>query len=233
MLIVEDPPIQLIYEDNHLLVVSKPGNLLTQPSGTEQRSLEGCLKSWLKQKYVKPGNVFLHAVHRIDKSVSGIVVFAKTSKALSRLTESIRSKKTKKIYLALVEGKLKDETGTLSHYLAHDDFKARVTNAKEGKLSILHYKVIERRDQNSLVEIELETGRYHQIRAQFAAIGCPIVGDIKYGSQQQFIPGCIALHHSLLEIEHPITKEKLNFSSCIKFDNQLKSFFNKNFKEEI
>ncbi len=206
----------VIAEDGHLLVLNKPAGLLTQPSGTEQPSLEAQAKQWIKERDHKPGNVYLHAVHRIDKPVSGIVLFAKTSKALSRLQETMRSKKSRKIYLAMIEGSLPASEGILENYLVHDDFCAKVVHSKhpEAKLARLSYRVLKKTDSLSWVEIELETGRYHQIRIQFSHIGCPIVGDHKYGSRQHLPnPEAIALHHQRLEIEHPISHEMVTFEA--------------------
>ncbi len=214
----KDPRLVVIFEDTHLLVLDKPPGLLTQPSGTDGESLEQIAKEWLKEKYQKPGNVFLEAVHRIDKRVSGIVVFAKTSKALARLNACMRERQTKKIYEASVEGIPEIEEMVLVHYLVHEDFKSTVSthknpNAKEARLN---YKVISRSDQFSRLEIELETGRYHQIRVQLAAIGCPIRGDFKYGAKSGFDnenPDVIALHSRLLGISHPISKMFMVFES--------------------
>lgn len=209
--------IDLIFEDNHQLVLNKPAGLLTQPSGTDQESLEFFAKSWLKQKYSKQGNVFLEAVHRIDKPVSGIVLFAKTSKALSRLHEALREGKTEKTYLAIVEGNVLRESAILEHFLVHDDFHASISNQKNpaAKKAILEYRVIKRMsDGKSLLEIKLITGRYHQIRVQLAAIGHPIWGDERYGSCHRLAVGnSIALHHSLFCIPHPITGEKQTFEA--------------------
>lgn len=206
--------IELIFEDQHLFVLNKPTGLLTQPSGTQQENLEDQAKAWIKEHHQKPGNVFLHAVHRLDKSVSGVVLFAKTSKALARLNQSIRSKLTKKIYIALVEGALPKSEGILEHYLIHDDFKATVATQQhpEAKLARLKYRVLGHKDNLSQIEIELETGRYHQIRAQFAALGCPIAGDRKYGSRvPPYSEGAIALHHHQLMIPHPISQSLMEF----------------------
>ncbi|MBA3958279.1 MAG: RNA pseudouridine synthase [Parachlamydiaceae bacterium] len=207
--------VSILFEDNHQVVVNKPAGLLTQPSGTNQDSLEAQVKQWIKEHYNKPGNVFLEAVHRIDKPVSGIVLFARTSKGLSRLQESMREKKSKKIYLALIEGVLGNPNGTLEHYLVHDDFQARIAPKTDSaaKLARLHYRVLKQAGQCCLVEIELETGRYHQIRVQFAAIGHPIRGDVKYGSRFAESEEHIFLHHSRLQIPHPITGELQQFEA--------------------
>lgn len=207
----------VIFEDNHLFVVNKPAGLLTQPSGTAAKNLEDQAKKWLKDKYRKPGNVFLEAVHRLDKPVSGIVVFAKTSKALSRINAFMRNKALKKVYYALVEGVLDRSEGFLEHYLTHDDFQARVAteNTPGAKLARLSYMVLRKDASQSLLEIELDTGRYHQIRAQLSAIGHPIIGDVKYGSKSRIsgLEEVIALHHKYLEMPHPITQEIMLFKA--------------------
>lgn len=193
--------ITVIYCDNHLLAVEKPAGIPTQPE------LEERAKAWVKKKFEKPGKVFLEPIHRLDKPVSGLVLFARTSKALSRLQALMRERKIKKTYLGLVVGNLTAAEGTLTHNLVHDEFRARVS--KEGKEAILHYRVLTSRGSSHLVEIELETGRYHQIRAQFAAIGCPIVGDKKYGSRQEFSEAGIALQHRKMEFVHPVTQARM------------------------
>lgn len=200
--------IELIFEDNHQLVLNKPAGLLTQPSGTDQESLEALAKDWLKRKYSKPGNVFLEAVHRIDRPVSGIVLFAKTSKGLSRLQAVLRDKKTEKTYLAIVEGTLTNKHAVLEHFIVHDDFHASISdqNNPAAKKAILEYKVLKEIAGGTLLEIKLHTGRYHQIRVQLSAIGHPIWGDEKYGSHHTLnLPGVIALHHVTFSLPHPIT----------------------------
>lgn len=210
-----NPDFSIIYEDNHIIVVNKPAGLLTQPAEAVQDSLELRVKAMLKEKYQKPGNVFLGVVHRLDKPASGIVILAKTSKALSRLNEAIKSKLFKKTYHALVEGIPHSLEGTLEHYLFHDDYQAIICSQKRAnaKKAILHYKVLKKNPEKSLVEIDLETGRYHQIRAQFSEIGHPIIGDAKYGSRLYFREGTIALHHLRLQIQHPVTKEEMTFEA--------------------
>lgn len=202
--------LQPIYCDNHLLILNKPSGVATQP----EFHLEA--KEWVKATFAKPGAVFLEPIHRLDKPVSGIVVFARTSKALSRLNEALRLRKIRKFYLAIVEGEMAAE-GTLTHYLVHGDFEAHVVGSEDprGKKALLHYKREEVKHNRSLIEVELETGRYHQIRAQFGAIGSPIWGDSKYGSQVK--KESIALHHHRLLLEHPTTKEQLVFESPAPF----------------
>ncbi|CUI17735.1 RNA pseudouridylate synthase family protein [Candidatus Protochlamydia naegleriophila] len=210
-------PFSIVFEDNHLFVLNKPAGLLTQPSGTEQDSLEQQAKAWLKEAYQKPGNVFLEAVHRLDKPVSGLVVFGKTSKALSRLNTAIRAKQTKKFYYAWVDRPPPSLAGMLENFLIHDDFHAQVVSSShpKGKLARLSYRLVESRGAGALLEIDLETGRYHQIRVQLATIGCPIRGDHRYGSQQAFEPHAIALHHGCLQIPHPITQELCTFEALL------------------
>lgn len=199
--------LEVLYEDNHLLVLNKPNTLATQPSLHHTDSLEGQAKAWIKEKYAKPGNVYLHAIHRIDAPVSGVVVFAKTSKALSRLQEEMRSRKTYKRYLAWVEGVGLKKEAILKHRMLHGEHRAVEGGEKEAELS---YKVLKEFKGLSLVEILLVTGRYHQIRAQFSWTGHPIVGDTKYGSRIAWPKG-IALHHREFCVDHPITREGLRF----------------------
>lgn len=205
---------EVLYVDNHILVVNKPAGLATQPCPTSSESLELLCKNWIKQKFQKPGNVFLHALHRLDKPVAGIVLFARTSKALSRLNEAMREKKMQKMYAATVEGNLQPLQGTLEHFLVHGDHIAHLAAASTpgAKRAILHYTVKECQAARSLVEISLETGRYHQIRAQMAAVGHPVVGDRKYGSFIAAPAGTIALRHVRFSFPHPISQEQLLFS---------------------
>lgn len=209
--------LDIIFEDNHLLVVNKPAGILTQPSGTEQASLENYAKEFIKHKYQKAGNVFLSAIHRLDKPVSGIVLFGKTSKAVQRLNAAMREKKSKKIYLCIVSGNLNEKQGILEHHLSHESYHAQIVEAsnEEGKLSRLQYKVLKENSMFSLIQIELETGRYHQIRIQLSTIGHPILGDKKYRSQVNYRPEEIALHHWKLTIPHPVTSELKTFVSDV------------------
>lgn len=205
----------IIFEDNHLLVLNKKAGLLTQEDSTGQESLEQIGKEWIKQRDQKKGNVFLHAIHRLDKPVSGLVLFAKTSKALSRLNEQLRNDKTEKIYLAYVEGTDLPDEGELTHYLIHADHRAELTQKSDpkGKKACLSFSVLTRGSRTSLVKIKLITGRYHQIRLQFSAMQHPIVGDKKYGSTINYLDNAIALHHTSFSIFHPITGVSMTFES--------------------
>lgn len=213
------PPCDILYEDNHIIVAVKPAGLLTQPTSLESNSLELLLKQYLKEKYQKPGEAFLGIVHRLDRPVSGIVLFAKTSKALARLNAAMRERAIHKTYDAIVDGCPPHLQGTLEHYLVHDDFFAKVSTPsdKEAKHAKLDYAVVESITKNSRpfsrLKIVLHTGRYHQIRAQLAFIGCPIFGDVKYGSSNSLGSHQIALHHGHLAMHHPVTKERMEFTA--------------------
>ncbi|MBS3904926.1 MAG: RluA family pseudouridine synthase [Simkania sp.] len=204
----------VLYCDNHLLVVDKPPMLVTQPTEGHRTSLEEWAKQWIKQKFNKPGAVFLHAIHRLDKEVSGIVLFARTSKALSRLNESMRKGDIRKTYLAIVEGTLPATEGVLENELEHVGHRALIRKNVKSKKAILHYEVIEKKGDKALLRIELETGRYHQIRAQLSHIGCPIVGDKKYGSKCSSREPGVALCHAQIFFTHPISNKKMRIESC-------------------
>jgi len=210
---MKEEKIKVVYLDNHLLIALKPAGLLTQPNDVENvASLEDEVKEYLKEKFQKPGKVFLHAVQRLDKSVSGLVLFARTSKALSRLNAQMRNKAVKKQYVALVEGHLTQKEGCLENFLLHASHRAEVTmkkNHPQAKKAILNFKVVKTEKDQSLLEIKLLTGRYHQIRAQLAHLGHPIVGDAKYGSKTTL--SAIKLHACQLDFVHPVTKASLSF----------------------
>lgn len=209
----KDLSLDIIYLDNHLLVVEKPGGVLTQPDDSENLSLEEMAKEFLKKKFLKEGNVFLHAIHRLDKEASGLVLFARSSKALSRLNEQMRDHQIKKKYKAIVEGFLKNKQGILTNYLIHKSHRAEVCskNIPEAKEAKLLYEVTEEFKNFSLLSIDLVTGRYHQIRTQLSFLGHPIVGDKKYGSKIE--KKRIALQCFSLEFSHPVSKEKVVFES--------------------
>lgn len=200
---------KIIYEDNHLLVVEKPINIPVCEDESKDLDLLSMLKQYIKQKYNKKGNVYLGLVHRLDRPVGGIMVFAKTSKSASRLSEQIRNKQFKKTYFAVVEGIL-PKKGTLTDKLEKDNKTNTTKISKTGKEAILNYEVIEQNEQYSLVKIELKTGRSHQIRVQFASRNNPLYGDQKYNKNAK-IGQQIALFAQSLTFIHPTTKEELNF----------------------
>jgi len=202
------PDVEVIYEDNHLFGLNKPPGLLTQPTRGCSDSLEERAAGWIKASRGKPGKVFIHAVHRLDRVASGIALFALTDKALSRMNEQMRNRLITRIYHAVVIGRLPLEQGTLTDYLKHSRLKSLVVteNSPGARKSVLEYRVLGRRDKLTLVEIILETGRYHQIRAQLSAAGCPILGDALYGSRERYEGGGIALHHRHMEFIHPVKK---------------------------
>jgi len=197
----------ILYEDNHVIAINKPAGLLTQPSGTDRQSAEEMIKAYIKESCDKKGAVFLEAVHRLDFATSGVCLFARTSKALSRLVKAVREKCCRKIYWALIEGTL-PEKGELVCHLQHGDRRAFVVE-EGGKEAILRYHML----RQSLVEVELVTGRFHQIRAQLANEGCPIVGDAKYGSEITLPKGAIALHSKQITFPHPIGGEEMTIEA--------------------
>lgn len=195
----------ILYCDNHLLVLDKPAGWLTQPNQSEEESLEAYGKRFLKKRYEKPGAVFLEAVHRLDRPASGIVLFARTSKALSRLQEAQRARKLRKHYLALVEGVPQGEEAVWEDYVVHEAHHARVDPS--GKLSRLSWRLLYQGDGYALLSIELYTGRYHQIRVQCAHRGYPLLGDTKYGARgEEKTP---FLHHESLAFPHPVSTEEI------------------------
>ncbi|MDD5980222.1 MAG: RluA family pseudouridine synthase [bacterium] len=201
--------LNILYEDNHLIVVEKPFNVLSQADDTKDIDMLTIVKNYLKEKYNKPGNVYLGLVHRLDRPTGGIMVFAKTSKAASRLSKDIRENKFTKKYLAVVHGKLKEPKGVLENYLLkNSDNTSIVTDEKHGKYAKLSYEMLDYKNNLTLVSITLETGRHHQIRVQFANIKNPLYGDQRYGSNDK---KQLALYAYYLSFNHPVTKEKLEF----------------------
>lgn len=207
----ELPKINILYEDNHLLVVEKPVYMPVCEDESHDLDLLSVLKNYLKEKYQKPGNVYLGLVHRLDRPVGGVMVFARTSKAASRLSKEIVNHELEKVYLAVVEGEVL-ESGEMFDYLVKDQKKNQsyVTDKQHGKEARLHYKRLGYRNGFSLVEIHLETGRSHQIRVQFSSRGFPLVGDAKYNPHHDGKTS-IALFAKKLSFYHPVTKEKLSF----------------------
>lgn len=211
--------IDVLHEDNHLLIVNKPIGVLVQGDSTGDEPLVEIGKKYIKQQYQKPGAVFLGVVHRLDRPVSGVVVFARTSKSLARMNAQFRDKKTKKTYWAVVNNAPQAKSGRLVHWLVKDEKKNKTTAySKEnvqGKRAELDYKVIGHQGPYYLLQVNPITGRGHQIRVQLSSMGCPIVGDVKYGSSAPNEDLSICLHAKMLEFIHPVTKELL----CIEADS--------------
>ena len=204
---------QIVFEDNHLLIINKNVGQLVQGDKTGDASLLDLIKDFIKKRDQKPGNVFLGLVHRIDRPTSGLVIYAKTSKALTRLTQMVKNREIKKTYWAVVAKEIIPQSQRLVHYLLKNEKTNKSTvfikpteNAKE---AALNYKILKSLDNFQLLEIDLETGRHHQIRAQLSKIGVPIKGDLKYGSSRSNPDGGIHLHARRLEFIHPVTKENL------------------------
>lgn len=209
-------PLTVLYEDNHCLAVVKPAGMLIAGDRTGDESLLDLAKAYIGEKYQKPGAVFLGLVHRLDRPVSGVVLFARTSKAAGRLFEQFQKRTVEKRYQAVVEGRISPPEGTLVDWLIKDEEQnlvSRVAPETPGsREAILKYRTLKTGSKNSLVEIDLQTGRSHQIRVQLAGTGCPIVGDRKYGSAIG-LRGTIALHAAALSFEHPTRKERISVSA--------------------
>lgn len=210
---------QIIFEDNHMMVINKKAGQLVQGDKTGDLSLLELIKDFIKKRDDKPGNVFLGLVHRIDRPTSGLVIYAKTSKALSRLTVMVKDREVKKTYWALVAKEMIPKSQRLVHYLQKNEKTNKATvfvkptdGAKE---SILTYQIIKTLDNYQLLEIDLETGRHHQIRAQLSKIGVPIKGDLKYGAPRSNPDGGISLHARKLQFIHPVTKENMEITAPV------------------
>lgn len=208
---------QVLYEDNHIIVVYKESGEIVQGDKTGDKPLSETIKVWIKEKYAKPGNVFLGVVHRLDRPVSGLVVFAKTSKALSRLNDMFRKGEVKKTYWAMVQTPPAEPEGTLTNWLVRNEkqnksyaYDHEVPNAKK---AILKYKTVGQTEHYTLLEVNLLTGRHHQIRCQLSAIGCPIKGDLKYGARRSNPDGSISLLSRTVEFIHPVSKENISVVS--------------------
>ena len=204
----------VVYEDNHIIIVNKTASEIVQGDKTGDTPLSEIVKQYIKEKYSKPGNVFLGVTHRLDRPVSGIVVFAKTSKALSRLNEMFRNSEVKKTYWAIVKNRPELDEGELVHYMVKNEKQnksyAYDKEVKDSKKAVLHYKLIGHSQNYYLLEVDLKTGRHHHIRCQLAKMGCPIKGDLKYGFPRSNPDGSICLHSRRVRFIHPVSKTEID-----------------------
>lgn len=209
----------VVYEDNHIIVVNKTSSEIVQGDKTGDIPLSETVKQYLKEKYQKPGNVFVGVAHRLDRPVSGLVVFAKTSKALSRLNEMFKNSEVKKTYWAIVKECPRELEGELVHYLVRNEKQnksyAYDKEVPDSKKAILHYRLIARSQNYNLLEVDLKTGRHHQIRCQLAKMGCPIKGDLKYGFARSNPDGSICLHARRISFIHPVSKEQIDLEAPV------------------
>ena len=214
---------QVIYEDNHIIIVNKQSGEIVQGDTTGDTPLSDIVKAYLKEKYHKPGDVFLGVVHRLDRPVSGVVVFAKTSKALTRLNKMFSGGEVHKTYWAITKNAPKEVEGTLEHWLVRNEKQNKsYAYAKEkprSKHAVLKYRLLGKTDNYPLIEVELLTGRHHQIRCQLAAMGCPIKGDLKYGAKRSNPDGSISLMSRKVEFVHPVSKETISVEAPVPNDN--------------
>ena len=219
----------VLYEDNHIIVVNKTTSEIVQGDKTGDVPLSETVAQWLKEKYNKPGNVFIGVTHRLDRPVSGAVVFAKTSKALTRLNEMFRNGEIEKHYWAIVKNAPPAEAGALEHYLVRNEKQnksyAYPNEKPNSKRALLHYKLIGRSDNYYLLEVDLKTGRHHQIRCQLANMGCPIRGDLKYGFDRSNKDGGISLHARSVSFVHPVSKQLVEVIAPLPDEPLWQAFF--------
>lgn len=219
----------VLYEDNHIIAVNKTCNEIVQGDKTGDTPLADTVKVYIKEKYHKPGEVFLGVTHRLDRPTSGVVLFARTSKALSRLNEMFKShEQIRKTYWAIVQGAPKQAEARLENWLVRNEAQNKSyiakPGAKEAKLALLSYKTLVKGDHYTLLEVNLETGRHHQIRCQLAAIGCPIKGDLKYGAKRSNPDGGISLHARKIEFIHPVSKQDICITAPVPDDSLWQQF---------
>ena len=219
----------VLYEDNHIIAVNKTCNEIVQGDKTGDTPLAETVKVYIKEKYHKPGEVFLGVTHRLDRPTSGVVLFARTSKALSRLNEMFKShEQIRKTYWAIVQGAPKQAEARLENWLVRNEAQNKSyiakPGAKEAKLAVLSYKTLVKGDHYTLLEVNLETGRHHQIRCQLAAIGCPIKGDLKYGAKRSNPDGGICLHARKIEFIHPVSKQDICITAPVPDDSLWQQF---------
>lgn len=214
---------QVLYEDNHIIIVRKDSGEIVQGDKTGDRTLADDVKAYIKEQYAKPGAVFLGVVHRLDRPVAGLVVFARTSKALARLNDMFRNGEVRKTYWAIVKNAPNPESGTLSHWLVRNEKQnksyASLTEKPDSKLAKLNYRTLRKSDNYALVEVELLTGRHHQIRCQLSTIGCPIKGDLKYGAPRSNPDGSISLLARSIDFTHPVSKQHIHIEAEVPSDN--------------
>lgn len=221
---------EILYEDNHIIIVNKRSSDLVQGDGTGDESLDNIVRSYIKEKYKKPGDVFLGVVHRLDRPVSGCVVYARTSKALTRLSELFRTREVKKTYWAIVTDRPPAEDGVLSNWLKKNEKQNKSyvydKEVKGSKLAELSYTVLARSEKYYLLEVDLQTGRHHQIRAQLAAAKCPVKGDLKYGAPRSNEGGGISLHSRRVTFIHPVKNEEISVTAPLPEDRVWRLFKN-------
>jgi 23S rRNA pseudouridine1911/1915/1917 synthase len=221
----------VLYEDNHIIIVNKTCSEIVQGDKTGDVPLSETVKEWLKAKYGKPGNVFCGVVHRLDRPVSGAVIFAKTSKALARLNEMFKNKEVKKTYWAIVRNKPQEAEATLKHFLLRNEKQnksyASDTEKPHAKEAVMSYRLIACSDNYSLLEIDLQTGRHHQIRCQLAKIGSPVKGDLKYGAERSNPDGGISLHARRIAFIHPVSQHPVEVTAPVPDNSLWKTLENK------
>jgi 23S rRNA pseudouridine1911/1915/1917 synthase len=227
---------EVIYEDNHLIAVNKNCHEIVQGDKTGDTPLSDMLKAWLKEKYAKPGNVFVGVAHRLDRPVTGVVLFAKTSKALARINELFRQGKIEKTYWAITKNCSAEPEGELKHWIVRDEkqnksvaFDTEKPNAQQ---AILHYRLLSKSERYCLLEIDLKTGRHHQIRCQLSKIGCPVKGDLKYGAERSNPNGGISLHAHRLAFIHPVSQQPVEIIAPVPDEKLWETLINGELKVE-
>ena len=222
---------KVIYEDNHIIVISKESGEIVQGDKTGDAPLSDYVKDYIKEKYAKPGNVFLGVTHRLDRPVSGLVVFARTSKALSRLNDMFRKGEVHKTYWAIVKNRPQADEGRLTHWIVRNEKQnksyAYDHEVKDSKKAVLDYRLLVSGDNYHILEINLLTGRHHQIRCQLAAMGCPIKGDLKYGAPRSNPDGSISLLSRHVEFVHPVSKQPIRLDAPLPSDVLWQKILNK------
>ncbi len=222
-IITDKNNLEVLFEDNHIIAINKRCGDIVQGDKTKDTPLSDIVKSYLKKKYSKPGNVFLGVIHRLDRPTSGVVLFAKTSKSLSRLNKMFKENKVDKYYLAITKNKPRKSEERLVHWLRKNEKINKSTHfsrkSENSKKAILHYKLIKQLEKYSVLEIKLETGRHHQIRCQLKAIGCPVRGDLKYGYERSNKDGGIDLHAKKIIFNHPVSKISVTIDAPVKESN--------------